>query len=87
MTDKTFEDHMREMLGVIDTLPEAQRVQLRDIFEETRTRHEAIKEASARSKEAVDNWRLICKYMVFDFEARLREAGVPRRDNRRPEIE
>lgn len=80
MTDNTFEAQLQKVSEVIDTLPESQRESLRKMLEETHRRHSDIKGAATRAREAIDNWRLMCKYLIFDLEARLREADAHRRD-------
>jgi len=76
MTDNTFEAQLQKVSEVIDTLPESQRESLRKMMEETRRRHSDIKGAATRAREVIDNWRLMCKYLIFDIEARLREADA-----------
>ncbi len=65
---------MKGITAVVDALPESQRASLQTLIEETRHRHASIKEASCKARDAIDDWRLMCKYIIFDLEASLREA-------------
>ena len=76
MKDDTFETELERISALIDTLPESLGGSLRTIVDETRERHIAIEEASNRAHEAIDNWRLMCKYLIFDLDVRLREANA-----------
>jgi hypothetical protein len=74
MEEQAFEAQLREIIAKINTLPEPQRAPLMALVEEARQRHAQIKDATARAREALDDWRLIQKYILFDHEARQREA-------------
>ena len=78
MGDQTFEAHIREIIAKINTLPEPHRGPLMALVEETRRRHTQIKDEAVRAREALDDWRLIQKYLLFDEEARQREARANR---------
>lgn len=73
MAEETYTARLAELEHTIDALPPAQQAQLRILFEETRLRHVAIKTATTASRNALDDWRIAMKYMIFDAEARLRE--------------
>jgi hypothetical protein len=74
MTDHEFETEIQRLSALIDTLPESLQGALRKMVDETREKQIAIEEASSRAYEAIDNWRLMCKYLIFDLDVRLREA-------------
>jgi hypothetical protein len=38
-------------------------------------RHTQIERAVTAAKDALDDWRIAMKYLVFDIEARSREVG------------
>ena len=78
MTEQQFNQRLRELLRKVEQLPETQRATLLDLAEETRQRDQAIRNSAARARDALDDWRLIPKYRVFDAEARIREAQVER---------
>lgn len=73
MTNEQFEDQIQEMLARIYALPEPSREHLLRMVEETRRRHAQIHDSVARARTALDDWRLLKKYLIFDAECRLRE--------------
>lgn len=75
MTDETFKERLAELEARIDALPEDRRAVLRRLFRETRQRHLQVKTAVNAARNALDDWRLAMKYLVFDREAAAREAG------------
>lgn len=79
MTDETFDARISEARQRIDELPEAQRGPLLAALEETIRRHEELKQDFARMREAVDDWQLMVKYLIFDREATIRERNELRR--------
>jgi len=83
MTNDQFEDQIQEMLARIYTLPEPSREHLLRMVEETRRRHAQIHDSVARARTALDDWRLLKRYLIFDAECRRREsqAGPDKRDD------
>ncbi len=80
--DQTFQARLAEARQRIDTLPVEVRAGLLALLEETRQRHEEMKANLTRTREAMDDWRLVMKYVVFDHEATQRERdGLRRRLN------
>jgi len=69
-------DDARERIG---RLPEEQRGPLMMVLNETVRRHEELKENFARIHEAVAEWQLLVKYLIFDREATIRERNELRR--------
>ena len=78
MTEQTFNEQMTRLVSTIQMLPNSQRATLMQMVQETRKRYRDIRESGARSRNALDNWRLIQKYRIFDEEARAREARTER---------
>jgi hypothetical protein len=78
MTNDRFEEQLQRILARLDTLSESQQALVRPMVEETRRRHVQIREAIARAHTALDDWRLVEKYRIFDAEARWREARALR---------
>ena len=74
MTEKVFEAHIRQICAGIDSLPEPQRDQLARMAEETRRLFPSIRGSRNGARDALDDLRLYYKYLVFDAEARAREA-------------
>lgn len=75
MNRDALEALIQETMATIQTLPAERRIPLLKLVAETRERHEQIREYAKRAQEAVDDWRLIQKYMIFDAEASAREAA------------
>ena len=74
MLDAEFEAHIQETLSAIAALPEPQRSQLLTLVDETRERYRQTQESARRARSSLDDWRLLQKYLLFDSEARRREA-------------
>ncbi len=73
MDRDALEAHIAKTMEYINTLPEDSRGPLLALVNETRQRHEAVAESTQRSLDAIDDWRLVMKYNIFDAEATLRE--------------
>ncbi len=73
MLEDLFETQLREISESIEALPEDRRGALLALLEETRHRHQLIRQATEHARHALDDWRLIQKYLIFDHEARQRE--------------
>ena len=80
MYDRQFEETVRRSALVAASLPTPQREQLLALIEETRRRHGEVRTWVARARAALDDWRLVQKYLVFDREARQREAAGEHHD-------
>ncbi|MCO6437482.1 MAG: hypothetical protein J5J06_10375 [Phycisphaerae bacterium] len=78
MTREEFEHRLQEIAAVIEELPEGERERLRGLLAETRRRYLDTNEALDRARTALDDWRIMAKYRLFDFEASLREANSGR---------
>ncbi len=81
MNDRTLSKHLEACRKTIESLPAVEQDRLWTLFEETRERHHAIQEATNRALDALDDWRLRAKYLVFDLEARQRDAEQNRPQN------
>lgn len=75
MQNDFLETQLRELSDRIEALPEDRRGALLALLEETRHRQQLIRQATEHAGHALDDWRLIQKYLIFDHEARQREAG------------
>jgi len=73
MDEQTFQKKLAELVAEIGTLPESERAKLEMLAEETRQRHEKLKETVSNLQESIDFLRLSIKYMLFDLEATRRE--------------
>ena len=75
MTEQDFEARLSRISSAIDALPEPRRAQLAEAVTETRKRFADLKGCVTRARDALDDLRLYQKYMLFEIEARMREAG------------
>lgn len=73
MNEETFQKKLAELVAEIGTLPEEDRERLTELAEQTRARHEQLKETVGQLQESIDFLRLSIKYMLFDLEATRRE--------------
>jgi chromosome segregation ATPase len=73
MTEEVFEKRLAELVAEIGALPLTDRTKLQALAEETRQRHEQIKDTIAKAQDSIDTLRLSLKYLLFDLEASRRE--------------
>lgn len=79
MTEHEFQSKLAELMGEISALPVAERRKLEQLADETRARHERLKQTVSNLQESLDYLRLSIKYLVFDLEATRRENQYLRR--------
>ena len=73
MNEQEFQTKLAELMGEITTLPVTERKKLEQLADETRQRHERLKQTVSSLQESLDYLRLSIKYLVFDLEATRRE--------------
>ncbi|KAA0217345.1 MAG: transcriptional regulator [Leptolyngbya sp. PLA3] len=73
MNDQDFQAKLAELLEQIEQLPADQRPKLEELAEETRRRHQRMRQTLSELQESLDYLRLSVKYLVFDLEATRRE--------------
>lgn len=73
MNDQDFQAKLAELLEQIEQLPSDQRPKLEELAEETRRRHQRMRQTLSELQESLDYLRLSVKYLVFDLEATRRE--------------
>jgi chromosome segregation ATPase len=73
MNENTFQKKLAELVAEIGTLPDADRAKLEMLAEETRERHQKLKQTVNNLQESIDFLRLSIKYLLFDLEATRRE--------------
>jgi chromosome segregation ATPase len=73
MNESTFQKKLAELVAEIGTLPEADRAKLELLAEETKQRHQKLKQTVNNLQESIDFLRLSIKYLLFDLEATRRE--------------
>ena len=79
MNEETFQRKLSELIAEIGTLPASDRGKLEMLAEQTRERHQQLKETVNSLQESIDFVRLSIKYMLFDLEATRRENEQPRK--------
>ena len=79
MNEREFHTKLAELMGEISTLPQAERLKLERLADETRQRHERLRQTVSGLQESLDYLRLSIKYLVFDLEATRRENGYLRK--------
>jgi chromosome segregation ATPase len=79
MTEQEFQTKLAELMGEISTLPPTERAKLQKLADETRQRHERLRQTVSSLQESLDYLRLSIKYLVFDLEATRRENNYLRK--------
>ncbi len=79
MDESTFQKKLAELVKEIDTLPEGERAKLESLAEETKQRHQKLKETVSSLQDSIDCLRLSIKYLLFDLEATRRENNYLRK--------
>lgn len=79
MTDQEFQQRLVELMEQIERAPEGDRGRLRQLAEETKSRHERMRTIIGDLQASLDNLRLSVKYLVFDLEATRRENAYLRK--------
>ncbi|MCK6486157.1 MAG: transcriptional regulator [Phycisphaerae bacterium] len=79
MDEVTFQKKLAELVAEIGTLPSTERGKLEALAEETRQRHQKLKETVHSLQESIDYLRLSIKYLLFDLEATRRENAYLRK--------
>ncbi len=77
--EQTFQARLAELVAEISTLPEEQRCKLEVLAEQTKQRHEQLKQTVGDIQDNIDFLRLCIKYLMFDLEATRRENAYLRR--------
>jgi len=77
--EESFQSRLAELVAEISTLPQDQRARLEVLAEQTRRRHEQLKQTVGDIQEGIDFLRVCIKYLMFDLEATRRENAYLRR--------
>lgn len=78
MTEEAIKARLAEIEAEIEVLPGTQQARLRDLLAETKLRHLQIRQAADAALDALQDWRIAMKYLIFDREATMREARQSR---------
>lgn len=79
MNEETFQRKLAELVAEIGTLPEPDRARLQTLADQTKERHQQLRETVSQLQESIDFLRLSIKYMLFDLEATRRENAQLRK--------
>ena len=79
MNEETFQRKLAELVAEIGTLPDNDRERLEQLAEQTKERHQQLKETVGQLQGSIDFLRLSIKYMLFDLEATRRENAQLRK--------
>ena len=79
MNEETFQRKLAELVAEIATLPDGDRERLELLAQQTKERHQQLRETVGQLQESIDFIRLSIKYMLFDLEATRRENAQLRR--------
>lgn len=79
MNEYEFQTKLAELMQEISTLPASERAKVQRLADETRQRHDRLRETVSSLQGSLDYLRLSIKYLVFDLEATRRENGYLRR--------
>jgi hypothetical protein len=74
-----FDNKISEAKERISQLPDDQRGPLLALLNETVRRHDEMRQNFARIHDALAEWQLMVKYLIFDREATIRERDELRR--------
>ncbi len=77
--EESFQTRLAELVAEISTLPQDQRTRLEVLAEQTKKRHEQLKQTVGDIQESIDFLRVCIKYLMFDLEATRRENAYLRR--------
>jgi len=75
MQAEEFQAALERCIRQVNELPESQRGRLMELASETKDRQQIVDDTLRQALDAIDDWRLQQKYMIFDMEARQRELA------------
>jgi hypothetical protein len=83
MSDKTFQARLAELREKMRGLSAEQQAAIEEMFEEAGRRFQALKHNRAKQQAAMEDWRVIVNYVLFDLETARTELARsrPRLDN------
>jgi hypothetical protein len=79
LNEESFQTRLAELVAEISALPEEQRSKLEVLAEQTKKRHEQLKQTVGDIQVSIDFLRLCIKYLMFYLEATRRENAYLRR--------
>jgi len=79
VNEQDFQQKLGDLITQINGLAPDKREQLSKLAEETKDRHDRMKQTVADLQESLDYLRLSIKYVLFDLEATRRENAYLRK--------
>ncbi len=76
MTEGDIRTALKRLRKMIAELPCDQQKPLRNLFREVVRRHADIRHNCSRARDGLDDLTIMLKYLVFDYEATLREQSA-----------
>ncbi len=76
MTEGDIRTALKRLRKNIAELPRDQQKPLRNLFREVVRRHVAIRNDCGRARDGLEDLTIMLKYLVFDYEATLREQSA-----------
>lgn len=73
MFDQSFQTRLDELLMKVRGLPSQEQGRLAGLIADTQRRHEQIALSATEAFNALADWRIAMKYLIFDREATMRE--------------
>ena len=81
MKAEDFQAALERCIHQINKLPEAQRGRLMELVGQAKSRQLSVDDSLSEAMDAIDDWRLHQKYLLFDMEARQRELAEQAQDD------
>lgn len=79
MNEQDFQQKLGDLITQINGLAPDKQAELSRLAEETKDRHDRMKQTVADLQESLDYLRLSIKYVLFDLEATRRENSYLRK--------
>jgi len=73
MHESDYQAQMVELVSQLSALPGPEKEKLEKLADETKRRHEKLRQTVGALQDSLDQLRLSVKYLVFDLEATRRE--------------
>lgn len=74
MTQQDFDTHLENLRARIRVLPNSRQAPLWNLLDDSRKRDQSVREAIQAARSALDDLRILQKYIAFDQEATMREV-------------
>lgn len=79
MDERSLQQNVNDLLSQIGSMPDSEQAKLAALANETKQRHDRIKQSVSSLQDSIDYLRLSVKYVLFDLEATRRENAYLRK--------